>query len=646
MAQYLAPGVFVDEIDLSSYIAAVSTSVGAFVGEFDWGPVYTITTITNKDNLDNLFGKPGTAYEDWFTAYNFLSYSATLKVVRAVARATSKNATASGTGLLITNYEDWNENHSSGQSSGTAGPWAAKYPSTIGNALYVSVCGPGAAFNGAMSATVTTNTGNATLAFSANVKADAGRPLQVGDKLRYGISNNWLEVIDISSTGLAVTVNTGNLVTSNTVANTVVAKWEFADRFGYAPGSTTKAERLGAGNDEIHMIVVGKYENFARGAGRARANTVLEKYEGLSVARSSAQSGKTSYYADVVSKRSKFLYWMGHPEGATNWGNTLISNSSPVQFTVLSKPYTVQLAGGTHAAPSDGDLIEAYNMFADKNQQDISFLLTSSHSQVVKKWVLENISIQRGDCVTFIGPEKTAVVQVHDASVMPRVLADREYYPSTSYGFYIDNWKNQYDPFNDVYRWVPLDGDIAGLAARTDDDQDAWWSFAGFNRGQIKNVHKLAWKSDDGLRELMYPKGINPIVTFANEGTILYGDRTMQIKPSAFDRINVRRLFITIEKAISAAAKYLLFEFNDAFTRAQFVALIEPYLREVQGRRGIYDFRVVCDETNNPGEVIDRNEFVGDIYIKPAKSINYLQLNFVALRSDVTFEEVVGKFGG
>jgi phage tail sheath protein FI len=204
-------------------------------------------------------------------------------------------------------------------------------------------------------------------------------------------------------------------------------------------------------------------------------------------------------------------------------------------------------------------------------------------------------------------------------------------------------YKYQYDKYY-IFRWIPLNGDIAGLCVRTDAQRDPWFSPAGFNRGQIKNVVKLAYNPDQADRDLLYKNGINPVATFPGQGTILYGDKTALAKPSAFDRINVRRLFIVLEKAISTAAKFSLFELNDEFTRAQFVSLVEPFLRDVQGRRGIYDYRVVCDETNNTGDVIDRNEFVGDIYVKPAKSINFIQLNFVAVRSGVSFDEVVGRF--
>ena len=242
------------------------------------------------------------------------------------------------------------------------------------------------------------------------------------------------------------------------------------------------------------------------------------------------------------------------------------------------------------------------------------------------------ISPARDDVISNAGDEVTDMVAFRNSS------------RSTSYAVLDSGYKYQYDKYNDVYRYIPLNGDMAGLAVRTDETRDPWWSPAGFNRGQIKNIIKLAYNPNKADRDILYKANINPVVTFPGQGTVLFGDKTMLTKPSAFDRINVRRLFIVLEKAIATAAKYTLFEFNDPFTRSQFNNLVEPFLRDVQGRRGIYDFRVVCDETNNTGEVIDRNEFVGDIYIKPAKSINFIQLNFVAVRTGVEFSEVVGQF--
>jgi phage tail sheath protein FI len=268
-------------------------------------------------------------------------------------------------------------------------------------------------------------------------------------------------------------------------------------------------------------------------------------------------------------------------------------------------------------------------------------LVTGTGNSTIATHVISNIAETRKDCVAFISPEKADVVD-NAGSEATDVVAYRETLTSSSYTVIDSGYKYQYDKYNDVYRWIPLNGDIAGLCVRTDTERDPWFSPGGMNRGQVKNVIKLAWNPTKTERDTLYLKGVNPVVSFPGEGTVLYGDKTMLSKPSAFDRINVRRLFITLEKAISRAARFSLFEFNDQFTRAQFVALVEPYLRDVQGRRGITDFRVVCDDTNNTAEIIDRNEFVGDIYIKPARSINFIQLNFVAVRTGVSFNEVVG----
>ncbi len=249
----------------------------------------------------------------------------------------------------------------------------------------------------------------------------------------------------------------------------------------------------------------------------------------------------------------------------------------------------------------------------------------------------------RRDSIVFVSPRREAVVGNFNAPEEACVTF-RNGLRSTSYAVLDSGYKYQYDKYNDVYRWVPLCGDIAGLCARAEDTRDAWWSPAGFQRGQIKNIVKLAWNPNKAQRDALYKSNVNPVVTFPGNGTILYGDKTLLAQPSAFDRINVRRLFIVLEKAISTAAKYTLFEFNDAFTRTQFRNMVNPYLRDVMGRRGIYDYRVVCDETNNTPSVIDRNEFVGDIYIKPSRSINFITLNFVAVATGVEFDEVVGQF--
>ena len=254
------------------------------------------------------------------------------------------------------------------------------------------------------------------------------------------------------------------------------------------------------------------------------------------------------------------------------------------------------------------------------------------------------IAETRKDCIVFVSPPKANVVYATAGAEVTNITTTAATYTKSSFAVMDTGWKYQFDKYNDVYRWVPLNGDIAGLCARTDNERDPWFSPAGLNRGVIKNVVKLAWNPTKAERDTLYKAGVNPVVTFPGEGTILYGDKTLLNRPSAFDRINVRRLFIVLEKSIAKAARSSLFEFNDEFTRASFINLVEPFLRDVQGRRGIYDFRVVCDTTNNTGEIIDQNQFVGDIYIKPARSINFIQLNFVAVRTGVAFEEIVGKF--
>jgi phage tail sheath protein FI len=282
----------------------------------------------------------------------------------------------------------------------------------------------------------------------------------------------------------------------------------------------------------------------------------------------------------------------------------------------------------------------AIDLFKEPEVVDVTLWLggmaTTADGQYIK-----GLAEARKDCVAFVSPNKASVVNAGTGQVAA-LKTDSTTLGSSSYAVMDRAWKYQYDRYNDVFRYVPMNGDIAGLCARTDFTNDAWWSPAGMNRGTIKNIVKLSWEPTKADRDEMYKNNINPLITMTGAGVLLWGDKTMQTVPSAFDRINVRRLFIVLEKAISIAAKAMLFEFNDEFTRAQFVNLVEPFLREVQGRRGITDFKVVCDGSNNTGQVIDTNNFVGDIYIKPARSINYIQLNFIAARSDVSFSEIGG----
>jgi hypothetical protein len=424
--------------------------------------------------------------------------------------------------------------------------------------------------------------------------------------------------------------------------STAYAGWEYAEQFDGPTGTSTYVANVGGANDEMHIIVVDEDGKFT-----GIANTVLEKFSYLSKASDAKNDdGSSKYYVNAINDRSRYIYILNHAlneadanADTSTWGLP----ASGTEFSESNTSYTSSLTDGIDYNPTDGDITQAYDKFANAEEVDVSLILTGAHSQTVSEYVVDNIVEVRKDCVAFVSPDYDDVVD-NAGSEVDDMISKRNLYNSSSYAVMDGNWKYQFDKYNNVYRWVPLNGDIAGLCVRTDFERDPWFSPAGFNRGQIKNVVKLAWNPTKANRDDMYKNGINPIVSFPGEGVVLFGDKTMLAKPSAFDRINVRRLFIVLEKAIARAAKYSLFEFNDEFTRAQFVALVEPFLRDVQGRRGIYDFRVVCDTTNNTPEVIDRNEFIGDIYIKPARSINFIQLNFVAVRTGVAFEEVVGKF--
>ena len=414
--------------------------------------------------------------------------------------------------------------------------------------------------------------------------------------------------------------------------------WTYSGEFDSVPATSTFASRSSSANDEMHIIVLD-----ATGSLSGTANTILEKFAFVSKASNARNpDGSSNYYAEVINSRSKYLWWGGHL--AANWGTSTIG---AVTYTNMTANTTATLSGGIDVTPTAGNINTSSDKFANPDAVDVSLIMAGPTTGTTIPNYLIALAESRKDCVIFVSPPKSDVVYVATGAEVTNILTTVNIatgYTRSSFAVMDTGWKYQFDKYNDVYRWVPLNGDIAGLCARTDTERDPWFSPAGLNRGVIKNVIKLAWNPTKAERDTLYKAGVNPVVTFPGEGTILYGDKTLLNRPSPFDRINVRRLFIVLEKSIAKAARSSLFEFNDEFTRASFINLVEPFLRDVQGRRGIYDFRVVCDTTNNTGEVIDQNQFVGDIYIKPARSINFIQLNFVAVRTGVAFEEIVGKF--
>jgi phage tail sheath protein FI len=417
------------------------------------------------------------------------------------------------------------------------------------------------------------------------------------------------------------------------------ATWTYKDEFDSAPGTSTYATSVGGTQDEMHIIIIDE-----DGAISGAQNTILEKFAYVSKASDAKKpDGTNNYYKNVLNARSEYIWWMDHPTtvtGTTDWG----SAAALASFKLLDDPLAISLSGGTDDfVATDGELQAAFNLFANAEQFDISLILAGKATAATATYIINNICETRLDCVAFVSPQNTSSADPIIGSTSTEqnaIIAYRDALPSTSYAVLDSGYKYQYDRYNDQYRYVPLNGDVAGLCARTDYTNDPWFSPGGLNRGQIKNVVKLAFNPSKTQRDMLYKSGVNPVVTFPGEGTVLFGDKTLLAKPSAFDRINVRRLFIVMEKAIATAAKFQLFEFNDGFTRAQFKNLVEPFLRDVQGRRGITDFVVKCDESNNTGEVIDRNEFVADIFVKPNRSINFITLNFVAARSAINFSEI------
>jgi hypothetical protein len=562
MAFQLSPGVNVSEVDLTTVVPSVATTVGGFAGNFNWGPVDEIVTINNEVQLVERFGKPDSnTFTSFFTAANFLAYGSQLRLIRSVDPTSNNATTTFGTGLRIDNRTDYEQNHSSGSNSII---FAAKWPGSLGNSLKVSMS-------------------------------------------------------DV-----------------NTAPN-----WAYSNEFSSAPSNTAFATSKNVEEDELHLVVID-----TTGVISGTANTVIEKFGFLSKASDAKNSdGTSNYYKDVINAKSKYIWWMGHPSETTNWGETTtwINQNDPDRLFDSLAQTDYSFSNGTDIQPTQSQIANSYNLFDNPDSVDVSLIMTGKTVGDTIPDHLIGIAELRKDCLVFISPELEDVVDASGTETA-NILSLRNSFTSSSFAVMDSGWKYQYDRYNDVYRWVPLNGDVAGLCARTDLERDPWFSPAGFNRGQIKNVVRLAWNPTKADRDDLYKAGVNPVVTFPGEGTVLYGDKTLLSRPSAFDRINVRRLFIVLEKTIARASRSSLFEFNDEFTRSQFVNLVEPFLRDVQGRRGIFDYRVVCDTTNNTPEVIDRNEFVGDIYIKPARSINFIQLNFVAVRTGVSFNEVVGQF--
>jgi phage tail sheath protein FI len=639
MAFQVSPGVLVQEKDLTRIIPAVSTSIGAVAIQASKGPLDEITSISSEQELVSTFGKPDSnTFEGWFTAANFLAYSNSLRVVR-VQNSSVSNATESGSTFVIKNTTDYENNYADGSAS--VGLWAARTAGAWGNNISVESCPSATAYEEVNKTTVadaSMSVGDTVVTVTSGTGISAGDIVNFGDQYEYrvvSVSTNDLNIVRKEEPQYFGTSDSSGLHSAPTNGAQVRRRWRHYDLFDKAPGTSPFAQARSGVNDEMHIVVIDEDGDLSGTKG-----TVLEKYAAVSKGSDAKTSqGGANYYPDVIKQQSNYIYWMDHNSNGTNWGNAV----SGTTYTAVTAVSNVSLSNGSDgSAATTGQKLTAYQKFQDSETVDVGLIMAGDGNATH----IDNcitIAENRKDAVVFCSPERADVVNVtNDNTAKDNVIAFFNGIRSSSYVMFDSGYKYMYDRYNDVYRFVPLNGDMAGLSARTDLVADSWYSPAGLNRGIVRGAVKLAFNPTQSQRDELYRARVNPVATMSGQGTVLFGDKTGLTAPSAFDRINVRRLFITLEKAVATASKFQLFEFNDEFTRANFRNIVEPFLREVQGRRGITDFMVVCDETNNTGEVVDRNEFVAEIFVKPARSINFITLQFIATRTGVSFDEVAG----
>jgi len=700
MSFLVSPGVHVREIDLTGIVPAVPTTIGAIAGAFQKGPVSSIVTVGNEDDLVKVFGKPqgsSNQFEAFFTAANFLQYSDQLKIVRCESGVT--NAIASGTSFIIRDDDHYEDSFADGQ--GSVGEWAARTAGIHGNSLGVSICANSTAFE---ELAVTTTSAEEAIGQTV-ISVTDGTVFTIHDIVNFGEALGFeYQVTAADASTITIKLkddpNGSGLQSTIATATNIRRRWRFYDLFDAAPGTSDFATQNTRGTqDELHIVVydqLGEISGFAITSNGNRTNAVLETFANLSKnSVGKSPQGDSTYYVDKIFRTSNFVYSMDHNTAGTNWGTDFTGEESEIvmedggsdgagtnagdnvvldatgtsnenengkiqleaggnSYAALDTPTTTNLKNGTDDyAVTAGELQIGYDNFDDVESVDVNLILggkgggsgDTASTQDTHATMLTALVETRKDCVSFLSPYRSATVGVSSSITATENVVDAfDLCPSSSYVVFDSGYKYMYDKYNDVYRFVPMNGDTAGLCVYTDNVADPWFSPAGFNRGNVRGAIKLSYNPKKSERDQLYRARVNPVVDFPGQGVVLFGDKTALAKPSAFDRINVRRLFLVLEKAIATAAKFQLFEFNDEFTRASFRNMVEPFLRDVQGRRGIFDFKVVADDSNNTGEVIDRNEFIGDIYIKPARSINFITLNFVAVRTGVEFSEVVGKF--
>jgi len=575
-----SPAVVVKEIDLTGGVPNVQSTTGAIVGNFRWGPAEQRVLIDNETNLANTFASPDSANTiDWHSASYFLRYSGSLQVVREVT-SDAKNARSS-TGQLATDSD-----------GGLSTPVVKNETDFLGQEAALAA---------------------ASHTFVAKYPGELGNGIKVS-------------ICPPDSTAFNA--------------------WAYKDEFDTHPGTSNYASEAGALNDEIHLVIVDSGGEFTGTRG-----TVLERYPFMSVGTNAKNTdGTTNYVVDAVNTRSDYVWMAGFDSDFSTAGaGTSIDNGDNFDPSALSTASNYTFTKGANSsALGTSEFLAGFDLFEDKDIVEVDFLIapgmsSREHQTTVVNDLITTAQSLRKDCVVVASPARSDMVNLTNTATMTtNIVTTANTFTNSSYLVADANYLKIYDKFNDQYINIPASSSTAGIMAATDLNRAPWFSPAGSRRGQYLGITAISYSPTKSQRDTLYKAGVNPIANIPGQGVLLFGDKTKLGRPSAFDRINVRRLFLVLERAIGRAAEQVMFEFNDEFTRAEFVNIVEPVLREVKGRRGITDFRVVCDETNNTPAIVDRNEFIANIFIKPARSINYVTLNFVAVRTGVDFEEVVG----
>jgi hypothetical protein len=621
----ISPGVKITESQIVSSVQATGTTIGATAGQFRWGPMEQPILVISENELVKQFGRPNLSNNiDFMSSAIYLGYSPALYVVRANATS-ANNATASGTATLVKNDDFYEKNFVTG--SETTGPWVAKHPGLMGNSLKVSTCPSATAFQSTLTGSYTTTTGSKTV---VGASSTANTQLTVGDAILLS-DGTQLRTFFVASTVNTTHITVTTAPNFSTTTTTPTRKWEYANSFDGAPGTSSYAANRYGYYDEMHIAVIDEDGLFTDVAG-----TILEKFTKVSKGSDARKAGnKNNFYKTIINDSmtgSKYIRWGNKDSQGTNWETTVVNKA----FTTVTKPINYSLSGGIDGTVTDAFRISAFNKLANKSTVSASLLFTGSASATVVNSVVANVAEVRKDLVVCFSPA-LADCQSTDLEVTAiKTFADTVT-PST-YAFMDANWQWMYDAYNIDYFWIPSNPATAGRMAATDQQTAPWFSPAGYVNGSLgSKVEKLAFNPNSEERDELYKYGINPIISETGRGFFLFGDKTFTTEAGSFNRINVRRLFITIEKTIGDIASNLLFGINDDATRTSFTNTVEPYLRTVQARRGIIEFKFVCDATNNSDASVNNNEFTADIFIRPVSSINFIQLNFVSVGGAAQF---------